>query len=806
MNERVQRLRKESFETPITISAERAALITDFYRENIGRYSAPMMRAKALAYLYANQTIYIGEEELIVGERGPRPRAVSTYPELTCHSEEDLRILDNRPKTSYGVSDEVIEVYREKVIPFWQGRTMRECLFQDLSQEWKDAYEAGIFTEFMEQRAPGHTTLDGKFYAKGLLDFKKDIADSLSQLDVMHDPQAMTKREELKAMSVACDAVITFANRHAKKAEKLAAECTDQRRKDELLTIAATCRHIPGNAPRNFREALQMYWFMHLATITELNGWDSMNPGHLDRYFFPFYRKDCEDGILNRDQAKELLECFWIKFNNHPAPPKVGVTAEESGTYNDFTNINLGGILADGSDGVNELSYLMLEVMDEIHLLQPQGNIQLSRKNPDRFLKAACRVIRKGYGYPSVFNADGVVEQMVRCGKRIEDAREGGTSGCVETGAFGKEAYILTGYLNTPKILEITLNNGVDPRTGKKIGVETGDPCQFEDFDALFAAFKKQLRHFVDIKVAGNQHIEQLYAQQMPAVFLSVLVDDCIKNGIDYNAGGARYNTSCIQCVGIGTITDSLSAIRKHVYQEANAGFPGFSKTQNSPVSAVADSIAMTTLLDALAKDFDDAEILQTKLAEDTPRYGNDDDQADTIMQRVFNALVETIDGRTNSRGGRYHVDMLPTTCHIYFGSVLGASADGRKAGTPVSEGISPVQGADQHGPTAVVKSAAKMDQLRTGGTLLNMKLLPSLFADDEGITKLGYLIRTYFRMDGHHMQFNVVDADILRKAQTHPEKYRDLIVRVAGYSDYFCDLGRELQDEIIARTAQKAV
>ncbi len=784
MNDRVKRLRQESFETPVTLSAERAKLITAFYRDNIGKYSIPMMRAKALEHLYTFQTVYIGEGELVVGERGPRPRAVSTYPELTCHTEEDLRVLNSRPMTQYGVSDEDLNIYRETVIPFWQGRTMRERIFEGLSDEWKAAYEAGVFTEFMEQRAPGHTTLDGKFYRKGLLGFKADIDAELAKLDFKTDTAAAAKREELKAMLIACDAVITFARRHADLAEKQAEQCRDALRRQELLVIANTCRHVPAHAPRDFREALQMYWFMHLATITELNGWDSMNPGHLDRYFFPFYQNDCDQGNLDREMARELLQCFWIKFNNHPAPPKVGVTAEESGTYNDFTNINLGGILPDGSDGVNDLSYLMLEVMDDIHLLQPQGNIQLSRKNPDRFLKAACKVIARGYGYPSVFNADGAVEQMVRCGKRIEDAREGGTSGCVETGAFGKEAYILTGYLNTPKILEITLNDGIDPRTGRQVGIRSGKPSDLKTFDALFSSFERQLEHFVHIKIAGNQYIEQLYAQQMPAVFLSVLIDDCIKRGMDYNAGGARYNTTYIQCVGIGTITDSLSAIRQFVYEDG--GMP------------------LGDLCKALTDDFVGHDALREKLINETPRYGNDDDQADTIMQRVFHALIDCIDGRPNSRGGHYHVDMLPTTCHIYFGNVLGASADGRKAGMPVSEGISPVQGADRNGPTAVIASAAKMDQLRTGGTLLNMKFLPAMFATSEGLGKLAQLVRTYFRLDGHHLQFNVVDEQTLRAAQAHPEQHRDLIVRVAGYSDYFCDLSRELQDEIIARTAQQ--
>ena len=525
-----------------------------------------------------------------------------------------------------------------------------------------------------------------------------------------------------------------------------------------------------------------MYWFMHLGTITELNGWDAMNPGHLDRYFQPFYDRDTAAGTLDRDRAKELLGCFWIKFDHHPAPPKVGVTAQESSTYNDFTNINLGGVLRDGRDGVSELSYLMLEVMDEVHLLQPQGNIQLSKRTGDRFLRAACRVIRNGHGYPSVFNADTVITQLLRQGKTLEDAREGGTSGCVETGAFGKEAYILTGYLNLPKLLELALHDGVDPRSGAQLGPHSGDPADFADLDDVIDAFAAQLRHAVAVKHRGNQLIEQLYAARMPATFLSVLIDDCIAGGRDYNAGGARYNTSYIQCVGIGTITDSLSALDHHVF---------------------GGDLPLADLRAALDTDFATAEPLRLRLQRRTPRWGNDDDRADRHMRRVFDLLIDTIEGLPNSRGGRYHVDMLPTTCHVYFGKVCGATPDGRRAGRPLSEGISPVQGADTGGPTAVINSCAKMDHERTGGTLLNMKFLPGVIAGDEGLVKLTHLIRAYFRQGGHHVQLNVVDAETLRRAQEHPDEHRDLIVRVAGYSDYFCDIGRELQEEIIARTSQ---
>jgi pyruvate formate-lyase/glycerol dehydratase family glycyl radical enzyme len=783
MTDRIKRLRSASYEAEVTLSTERASLITEFYQANDGKYPPPIMRALAFKHLYENKTIYIGDDELIVGERGPYPKAVPTYPELTCHSEEDLRILNSRPGTSYRVSEEDIRLYEENIIPYWRGRTMRDRLFFELPGQWKEAYAAGIFTEFMEQRAPGHTTLDGKFYQKGLSDFKEDIQKSIDSLDFGTDPEATGKLHQLKGMDIACDAAVSFANRHADLAGQMSKKEKDPKRREELTAISAICRWVPEHAPRTFWEALQMYWFMHLGTITELNGWDAMNPGHLDRYFYPFYRKDIDDGRLAPESARELLHCFWIKFNNHPAPPKVGVTAEESGTYNDFTNINIGGVLPDGSDGVNELSYLMLEVMDEIHLLQPQGNIQLSRKNTDRFLKAALEVVRKGYGYPSLFNADTVIEQLIRMGKSVYDAREGGTSGCVETGAFGKEAYILTGYLNTPKILEITLNNGIDPMRGKKIGLETGDPRGFRSFDDLFEAFKRQLRHFVEIKIRGNQYIERMYAANMPAVFLSVLIDDCIVKGKDYNDGGPRYNTTYIQCVGIGTITDSLSAIKKHVFDDRD--------------------ITMNELLETLDTNFEENEPFRLMLANRTPRYGNDDDYADEIMQRVFDALYEEIDGRPNTKSGEYHIDMLPTTCHIYFGRVTGATPDGRRAKVPLSEGISPVQGADNKGPTAVIKSAGKMDHIRTGGTLLNMKFTPSVIDGENGIARLAEMVRTYFLYDAHHLQLNVVDAYTLKDAQKHPEQHRDLIVRVAGYSDYFVDIGKELQDEIISRTSQ---
>jgi len=784
MRERIRKLRKQSVTAKPYISPERAILITEFYESEIAnRVSIPVKRALAFKHLLENKKICINDGELIVGERGSAPKETSTYPEICCHTLEDLEVLNSRKKTPYAVNEATKKVYKEKLIPFWNGRAIRDIIFNKMSDKWKAAYEAGVFTEFLEQRAPGHTALDDKIYKKGLLDFKKDVIRSIQNLDFLKDADAYKKKEELRAMEIAADALIHFAERHADLARRLAKKESNIKRRRDLEKITDVCTRVPAHAPRDFWEALQHYWFTHLGVIIELNPWDAFNPGRLDQHLYPFYEKGLADGTLTKEEAKELLQAFWIKFNNQPAPPKVGVTAEESATYTDFALINTGGVKADGADAVNELSYLILDVVEEMRLTQPSSMVQISKKTPDRFLKRAVEIIRTGFGQPSVFNTDEIIQEMLRQGKLVEDARNGGASGCVETGAFGKESYILTGYFNMPKVLEITLNNGLDPRTGKKIGLETGDPAELSSFDELFEAFRKQLNYFVDIKIKGNNIIERLYAERLPVPFLSLLIADCIAKGKDYNDGGARYNTDYIQGVGLGTTTDSLTAIKYNVFDKRH--------------------VTMKELLEILKVDFNRYENFRQRLLNKTPKYGNDEDYADQFMKAIFEVYFDAIDGRPNTKGGHYRINLLPTTVHIYFGKVVGATPDGRKAREPLSEGVSPVQGADRKGPTAVIKSVAKIDHVRTGGTLLNQKFTPQLLADETGIDKLAQLIRTFFKLDGHHMQFNVISSDMLRDAQKHPERYRNLIVRVAGYSDYFVDLGVDLQNEIIKRTEQ---
>ena len=786
MNQRIKNLRDRSKSAVETLTDERALLVTAFYRKHETLHlPVPVQRARSFEYILQNKALYFDRDELIVGERGPAPKVTPTYPEVCLHSLEDLDILDSREKVFFRVPESVKTSYRQTIIPYWQGKSNRERLMKSMTHEWLLAYDSGVFTEFQEQRAPGHTALGSKGFVTGFDSYLVDIERSMTSID-QDDPMAAEKRDELAGMQIAAMAMIDYAGRYADLLDRKAGEEKDISRKEELYELARICRKVPANAPETFHEALQHYWFLHLGVITEVNPWDSFNPGRLDQHLEPFYQNDLERGLITRDRAKELLQAFWIKFNDHPAPPKVGVTALESNTYTDFCLINLGGLTPDGEDGVNEMTYLLLDVIEEMRLLQPSSMVQVSRKNPDKFINRALKIVKTGFGQPSIFNTDAIIDELTVQGKNIKDARRGGASGCVETGAFGTECYFLTGYFNLTKILEITLHNGWDPATGKQIGPKTGNPDLFTSFEDLLSAYKSQLKYFIDVKIEGNNRIEELFARNLPVPFLSLLIEDCIANATDYNAGGARYNTSYIQGVGLGSVTDSLTSIREFVFDKKEMSF--------------------SELMNALENDFSGYGPIQHTFIYNAPKYGNDDDRADDLAVKVFNFFHDVVTGRSTWRGGVYRINMLPTTSHVYFGSKIGAMPDGRNAFQPLSEGISPFQGVDRLGPTAVIRSAAKIDHIRTGGTLLNQKFTPSFFESDTSIDKVRSLIRAYFSMKGHHIQFNVVSADTLRDAQKHPEKYRDLIVRVAGYSDYFNDLGEDLQNEIIRRTEHEGI
>lgn len=782
INERIKKLRDQSVTAKVKVSVERAKLITDFYRANAPKtVSYPVLRALAFKCLMENCSLTVEEGQLIVGIRGTGPQEVPTYPEICVHTLDDFETLANRENMPFEVDDLTRKIYAEEVIPFWQNYAMRDIIFQSLPREWIDAYEAGIWTEFMEQRAPGHTSGGSRVFQTGVLEIKKRIVEKMQELSP-GDSDYFEKMEELKAMDIAADAIMIYARRYATELKKIAEEELNPSRRAELLQMAEICEKVPAHAPETFWEALQHYWFIHVGVTYETNPWDSFTPGRLDQHLYPFFVRDIEEGRLTRDQAKELLQAFWLKFNNQPSVPKVKITAEESFTYNDFSKINLGGLRADGWDAVNELSYLILEVLDEMKTLQPNTAVLISDKNPDEFLIKALQVASSGFGEPPFFNYDGVIVKMLRQGKTLEDAREAGVSGCVETGALGKEAYILTGYFNLPKVLEITLHSGVDPRTGRQIGLKTKTP---ETFEELQKTLDDQLRYFIDLKIKGNDIIESLYARYLPVPFLSLWIEGCVEKARDYNVGGAVYNTQYMQIVGLGTITDSLASLKWNIFDNQVFNFD--------------------CVLRALNADFEGHEYMRQIFLNKTPKYGNDDDYADNIARGLVDNIVEMVENHAPSpvRNASRRCYFLPTTVHVYFGNMTGATPDGRKAGMAVSEGISPVQGADKKGIAAVFRSVAKCDWAKTGGALLNQRITPDLVRDRDNLIKLGKLMRIFFRMGGHHVQFNVVSTELLKEAQKRPQDFEDLMVRVAGYSDYFVNLPKGLQEEIIIRTEQ---
>jgi len=781
---RTKKLREESINLQPRMSMERAELETKFYVENSIRYEMPVLRAMNFKNYCENRILYLGENELIVGEKSIAPQVSPTYPELCCHTMNDLDILDERENINFRVSEEDKIKHRDYIMPYWKGKSTRDKILNNMTEEWKNCYEAAVFTEFMEQRAPGHTVADDKFYKKGFEDFKLDLEKEIENLSALDDTRYYEKKTQLEAMMISCDAIMVLGDRYAALAKKEALLETDAVRKADLFLIAENCEVVPRKKPNTFAQALQMYWFVHIGVTTELNTWDSFSPGRLDQYLYPFYKSDIENGIITREEAIELLECLWIKFNNQPAPPKVGVTMKESATYTDFANLNTGGINPEtGENGVNDVSYMILEVMDEMKLVQPSSNVQISEKTPNDFLEKAVEISRKGWGQPAFYNTEEIIQELVNAGKELVDARYGGASGCVETGCHGREAYVLTGYLNVPKIFEITLNNGFDINTKRQIGLKTGEVEKFETYDEIYEAFIKQLKYFIDIKIAGNNIIERIFADHMPATFMSVLTTGCKEKGLDYNAGGSKYNTRYIQVVGIGTITDCLTSIKYNVFDKKN--------------------FSMERLLNALKNNYNGFDDVKNIVLNRTPKYGNDDSYADHIMVEVFDEILNYITGRNTACGGTYHIDMLPTTCHIYFGSVIGATPDGRLKSKPLTDGISPSKGADVNGPTSVIKSCSKMSHEKTGGTLLNQKFTPSSIKGEKGLKNVSALIRAYFLLGGHHIQFNVIDRSTLIEAQKNPDDYKDLIVRVAGYSDHFNNLDKALQDEIIDRTEQ---
>lgn len=759
--------------------ADRALSVTRSDRETEGE-PLVLRRGKMIARILEEHQVAVQDGEVIIGTKTRKPRGSPVFPEINCAwVERDLDRLATRSNTPFFVDDETKRILRGEVFPHWRGRQVADRLMDAVPQRMWRADERGVLYHYFRSRTIGHINAGySKVLSKG---FDLIRADAHRVLDAIpsSDPADIARRQFLESVLLVCDAVVAFAVRHAAAAREMAAREPDAARRDELRKMAAVCERVPALPARTFHEALQAMWFTHLVLNLETDG-HAFGPGRFDQYLYPFYRHSIDSGEISQDQAQELLDLMWVKFDEITLAKDSG-EAQTSSSYPEFQNLNIGGLTRDGQDATNPLSFMCLTALDHTRLPQPGLSAQISSRTSSRFLLRCCELLRLGLGMPAMFNSDVLVLGMVNRGKTLEDARASSLNGCVAGFCDGKDRMASSGYFNLAKCLELALNDGLDRLTGERLGPATGDPRRFESFEQVLAAYRAQVAHFVDEKVAYDNIVRDTYATHCPVPFTSAVIDDCIERSLDWHAGGARYKIATMSGVAVGTVADALSAIRTHVFERR--------------------TVTMAQLVDALDRNWDGCEVLREALVNKTPHYGNDDDEADALAALTQRIFCDEVEAHTDVQGARYWVDLLPTTSHIALGEMTGATPDGRRAGTPLSEGVSAVQGHDRRGPTAAAASVAKLDHARTNGTLLNMRINPECLRTTEDLRKLAALIRGYFDQGGHHVQFNIVDRDVLLDAMAHPEQHRNLMVRVAGYSDYFVLLSPDIQREILSRT-----
>lgn len=779
-NARIARLRERLISDRPEVFDERGLLITDAYRE-AENDPAELRRAKALDRILRKGSIHIKPDELIVGCKAPLPKGSPVYPEFSVKwLEDELNTLANREETPFYVSQETKRAIREHVIPFWKGRTVYDRIIEKAPKKSLEAANEGLVFHYYIDRSIGHISVNYEKVLKlGFSGIKSEIQKHKSKLS---EEQAdfSQKSAFYDALMMVADAAIAFAHRHADLASDMAIECDDQVRREELVNITRICRRVPEYPAESLHEALQSFWLVHLILNLESNSY-AISPGRFCQYIHPFFQADVDSGKIDEIIAQELINCLWIKFNEMTVV-KASATAKASNTYVDFQNLNIGGLRGDGRDGTNDVSFFCMNALDALMLPQPQLSCLISSKTDKAFLMRACEVVRGGTGMPAMFNDDVKVTSLLSSGKTLNDARNGGVNGCVQVNAQGCDNMASTGYVNLVKCLELALNDGVSMTSGKQLGLRTGKVDSFNTFEDVWQAFTQQLETAVALKVSYDDAARQVFAEHCPVVFTSLVMDDCIAKGKDFHQGGARYNAPMMCGVGLGTLTDSLAAIQEFCFTSGQ--------------------YSLTNIHEALLDNFASQPLLQKQLWKNGPKFGNNDETVDHFAADTVNLFSEILNNHVNEYGEAYGANMIPTTTHIPMGHATAATPDGRFAGAPLSEGVSPVQGQDVSGPTGVILSLAKVDHARTVGTLLNMKFTPAILDGTEQLEKFSELVRTYFALGGYHMQFNVVSQETLLAAQKNPQAYRSLIVRVAGYSDYFISLSKDVQDEIILRTA----
>jgi pyruvate formate-lyase/glycerol dehydratase family glycyl radical enzyme len=794
MPSRLEQLKNEILSAEPRLCIERARIYTRVYREN---ESLPVTRKRALALrtTFEESSIYINDGELVVGNTASRARSAAIFPEYAVNwIFKEIDGIDNRPAESYGATEEMKAEIKE-LCSWWKGRTLADRAQANFSPVLKAINESGIVhAEGNMTAGDGHIAANmGRVLELGIGGYAAYVRRMNEALDIT-GYEDLGKRQLYLGMLDALAGLSTWIRRYEALARSQASACADSVRRAELEEIALTCAAVAEKPPAGFRQALQLTCFVQLALQIESNG-HSVSLGRMDQYLYPFYRKDAQTGRITPEAAKELLSCAWLKL--------LAVKKVRSWSHTRFSaggplyqNVTIGGVARDGSDAVNELSFLILESVGDMKLTQPNLSVRYHRGMSDRFLKAAIEVIRKGFGMPAFNNDEIVVPGMLKLGVSLEDARDYSAIGCIEVAVPGKWGYRTTGmsFLNLMRVLLATLNDGKDAKTGLTFHGGTGTLESFKGFGELMAAWKDQLAYYAEASVGIDTAIDAALEELVPDILCSTFTDDCVARGNHIKEGGAVYDWVSGLQVGIANLGNSLAAIKKLVYEER--------------------AVSPKELMAALESDFagPDGELLRLRLQNQAPKYGNDDDFVDTLVVEAYGAYVGEMAKYHNTRygrgpiGGGYYPGTSSISANVPSGSVVPATPDGRRAWTPLAEGCSPTQGSDTSGPTAVFKSIAKLPTMDIfGGVLLNQKLAPRMLEGESQRGKLIALLRTFFdELSGWHVQYNIVSRETLLDAKKNPEKHRDLVVRVAGYSAYFNDLAAETQDDIIARTEQE--
>jgi formate C-acetyltransferase len=750
-----------------TISSERAVLFTEYVKEH---WSKPAMTRNAggFAHVLDNMTIRIEPEELIVGNMGPTPRSCQIFPEYSWKwIEDELDRFDKRRTEKFIINEKDKSKLRE-VFSFWKGRSTAEIAYERIPDEPVRASKSGLFTIGAPGTGIGHVIVDYETI------INEGLRSILRRIVTRDSPFYGAVRTEIEA-------VIRYAERFSSLALEMANKETNPKRKSELEEISRICAKVPAEPAESFHEALQSFWFIHLLIQTESNG-HSMSTGRFDQYLFPFYYEDIKSGRLKREEALELLELLWVKFTSLIKLRNEYYSIAFAG-HPMFQNLTIGGQDKNGKDASNDLTKLVLQTTANIRVTQPSVSYRWHKDTPDDVRLLIVEVISKGLGMPGLFNDDAIIPMMRAKGTESSDAVDYSILGCVEPIVGGKsDPRQNIGYVNLPKILEVTINNGRDPKSGELVGRETGDPRGFTTFDELWNAFTEQVDYTIELLTRADRIAAGVHVDHAPTPFISSLLEGSLDSGKTLQEGGVKYNSGGIMGVGIAIVADSLEIIRKYVFEEKE--------------------VSMDELLKILASDWEGYEELRVKFENDPAKYGNDIERVDYLARDAGRTFCEAIQSRMTTRGGPYHGALFSVSMYIPQGEVLGATPDGRKAGYMISDGVSPTQNRDINGPTAAMKSVARLDHsLCYNGTLYNMKFTPDFFDTESRRRKFIGMIDAYFEMGGFHIQYNVVSKETLEDAKINPMQHRDLIVRVAGYSAYFIELDPFVQDEVIART-----